>query len=507
MMFQRESGVLLHPTSLPGRFGIGDLGPEALRWIRWLHGADQRLWQVLPLSPVGPGLSPYTCSSSFAGNPLLLSPERLADAGHLSSDELKAAELPSGPVNEAAVMSRKPPLIEAATQRFVASMTPDDRDAFGDYCAKQAYWLVDYARYQACKTLHRGAPWWSWPKPLRAREPSALAALDQQLTTPIEWVKAQQFLFEQQWQSVRRLANLKRIRLIGDLPIFVSLDSADVWSHQHLFQLHADGSPIVVAGVPPDYFAKDGQRWGNPLYDWKAHEAEDFAWWSSRVQRTLELCDILRIDHFRGFAACWEIPAQEPTAVHGRWAPAPGRQLFESVQRRLGELPVIAEDLGLITDDVVALREHFGFPTMRVMQFSFGGDKRLLPHNFPRNSVAYTGTHDNDTTVGWYSSPVEEHGLGTKQQVQAERDRFRRYYTTDGADVQWTAIQRLMAGQAAAVIFPLQDIIGLGSEARMNTPGTVGPHNWTWRFSSDQLDDKMQSTLRAITHETHRNAT
>lgn len=506
MMFQRESGVLLHPTSLPGRFGIGDLGPEALRFIRWLHAANQRLWQVLPLSPVGGGLSPYACSSSFAGNPLLLSPERLADAGTLSSEELDAAELPPGRVNEAALMSKKPALVRGAARRFATDMDDETREAFGDFCAKEAYWLVDYARFVACKALHQGAPWWTWPEPLRARSPSGLATLDQRLSEEIQSIKAEQYLFEQQWQSVRRLANLKKIRLIGDLPIFVSLDSADVWSNQRLFKLHPDGRPIVVAGVPPDYFSKEGQRWGNPLYEWEAHREEDFAWWSSRIRRTLELCDVLRIDHFRGFAACWEIPADEPTAVKGRWVPAPGKQLFEAVRRRLGELPVIAEDLGIITDDVVELREHFGFPTMRVLHFSFGGDKRLLPHNYPKNSVAYTGTHDNDTTVGWYTSPPEAHGVGTAAEAEAERDRLRRYFTTDGTDVHWTAIQRLMAGHAAATIFPVQDIIGLGSEARMNKPGTVGPHNWTWRFTWDQLDEHMLETLRAITHETHRNA-
>ncbi len=505
-MFERESGVLLHPSSLPSPYGIGDFGPDALRWVKWLTQSEQRLWQVLPLSPVGSGLSPYTCTSSFGGNALLLSPERLHQRGYLSAQELADAQLPHGRLQADQLRRHKLPLLQRAAQRFVEQARGEQRDQFEDFKRTHADWLLDFARYEALKATRGGDSWLSWPREIRQRNAEALARLDAELQEQMELAQALQFLFEDQWQSVRRLANLKRIRVIGDLPIFVALDSADVWAHQHLFQLTPEGEPTAVAGVPPDYFAKDGQRWGNPLYRWSAHEEDGFAWWIRRVSRTLELTDILRIDHFRGFAACWEIPADEPTAVNGRWVPAPGKALFEHVRAALGdELPIIAEDLGIITDDVVALREHFGFPTMRVLQFSFAGPEKLLPHNYPDNCVAYTGTHDNDTTVGWYAAQGEEGGLSSPEALEAERDSFRRYYATDGTNVHWTGIQRLMAGNTKAVLFPLQDVMGLGSEARMNTPGTVGDHNWTWRFDWNQLTPTMTETLRQITQETGRN--
>jgi 4-alpha-glucanotransferase len=505
-MFQRESGILLHPTCLPGEFGIGDLGADTLRWIKCLDQADQRLWQVLPLSPVGSGFSPYDCTSSLAGNTLLLSPVRLFEQGFLTQEELTAAKLPLRRIQPADVLRKKVPLLLQAARRFVEQVSGEQRDEFEAFQAAQADWLQDFARYEALRETYPNGSWLKWPRALRERAPESLAAADRDLEVRITQAKALQFLFEQQWQSARRIANLKKIRLIGDLPIFVSMDSADVWANQHLFQLRDDGTPKVVAGVPPDYFAKNGQRWGNPLFDWAAHQAEDFAWWARRIQRTLELTDILRIDHFRGFAACWQIPAEDPTAINGHWVPAPGRALFESVQRRLhGELPVFAEDLGIITDDVVALREHFGFPTMRVLQFSFTGEERLLPHRYPSNTVAYTGTHDNDTIVGWYSGDPTNNSTLDEGEIGAERDRFRRYYDTDGTNPHWTAIQRLMDGESRAVLFPFQDVLGAGSEARMNTPGTVGEHNWTWRFDWNDVQPSMLETLKQITKETSRN--
>jgi 4-alpha-glucanotransferase len=325
--------------------------------------------------------------------------------------------------------------------------------------------------------------------------------------TVIRREMALQFLFERQWQKLRQCADAYGIRMIGDLPIFVALDSADVWAAQHLFRLDADGSPEVVAGVPPDYFSAVGQRWGNPLYDWDAHRKQEFQWWSQRVRRTLEMTHILRIDHFRGFAACWEIPADEPTAVKGQWVEAPGYELFEQLKRSLGpNLPIIAEDLGLITDDVVALRDHFEFPTMRVLQFSFGGEEKLLPHTYPTRCVAYSGTHDNDTTVGWFWGSLENETPAEQLSRQQERDLVRRYYHTDGTDIQWTAIRELLTADTEAVIFPLQDILGLDSSHRMNTPGTVGNHNWTWRFDWNQIDPALFDRLRALTQQTGRNA-
>jgi 4-alpha-glucanotransferase len=506
-MFKRESGILLHPSSFPSGFGIGDLGPEAVRWVKLLHSARQKLWQVLPLSPVGSGFSPYHCNSSFAGSAWLLSPERLHERGLLRDDELDAARTPVSRVDPAALEQHKRPLLRVAARRFLERLSSEDRDLFEAFCDAQSYWLDDFARYRAIEEARGQSSWLAWPADLVRRDLTTLRGVDRELAGAIACFKAQQFLFEEQWQSIRRMANLKGIRLIGDIPIFVSLDSADVWAAQHLFQLNPDGSPRVIAGVPPDYFSKTGQRWGNPLYDWEAHERESFAWWTRRVARTLEQTDLVRIDHFRGFAACWEIPADEPTAINGRWVPSPGRRLFQALERALGgQLPVIAEDLGIITDDVVELREAFGLPTMRVLQFSFTGEQKLLPHNYPTNCVAYTGTHDNDTTVGWYTSDPEQNALMTPAEVEAERDRVRRYFSTDGTDIQWTAIQRLMSGHTDAVIFPLQDVMGLDSSARMNTPGTVGLHNWTWRFSWDQWQPEMLETLVQITGETGRNA-
>ncbi len=505
-MFKRESGILLHPTSLPGRFGVGDLGPSALRWVKLLTEAQQKLWQILPLSPVGNGFSPYHCTSSLAGNTLLLSLERLQERGYLHEEELARCAIGDGNIQPELVLAKKPALLLEAARRFIDAARGESRDGFEHFKANQADWLQDFARFEVMGWKGHGL-WTTWPQDLRSRHPDALQALDRDLGEEIELSKALQFLFEEQWQSVRRLANLKHIRVIGDLPIFVSLHSADVWANQHLFRLRPDGSPDVVAGVPPDYFSESGQRWGNPLYDWNAHEAEGFRWWIRRISRSFELTDILRIDHFRGFAACWEIPAEEPTAINGHWEPSPGYALFEAVRAALGsDLPIIAEDLGIITDDVVELREHFGFPTMRVLQFSFGGEPKLLPHNYPRNCVAYTGTHDNETMVQWYESDPVTNGIATAEQVEAQRDHFRRYYSTDGSNVNWTGIHRLMAAHTDAVIYPFQDILGLGAEGRMNTPGTMGEHNWTWRFRWEQVSPHMLETLRVITRETDRNA-
>lgn len=505
-MFNRESGVLLHPSSLPGNHGVGELGPESRRWLQTLRDARQKLWQVLPLTPPGTAFSPYQGRSSFAGDVLLLSLDDLAKDGLLTEAEVRSASLPAGRIDADRVVAVKTPLLQAAARRFLRRMDESPDPRFASFQAEQGYWLKDYARYQALKRHYDGAGWLDWPSPLRKREAAALAALDVQQAEVIREETALQFLFELQWQALRRLADEYGIRIVGDLPIFVALDSADVWAAQGLFQLQADGTPSVVAGVPPDYFSATGQRWGNPLYAWDAHKRENFAWWTRRVKRTFEMTHVLRIDHFRGFAAYWEIPADEPTAIKGRWVEAPGYALFERLKATLGaELPVIAEDLGIITDDVVALRDHFGLPTMRVLQFSFGGEEKLLPHNYPALCVAYTGTHDNDTTVGWFHGPLETEPADVQESRMQERDRVRRYYSTDGTDIQWTAIGALMAGQTEAVVFPLQDVLGLDSSHRMNTPGTVGSHNWTWRFDWRQVDPGAFERLRQVTEQTGRN--
>lgn len=509
MLFQRESGILLHPSSLPGPFGIGELGPDAFRFIDLLVAAKQSIWQLLPLTPPGNGFSPYQSGSSFAGNPLLLSLQTLQEQGllePLDSSVLDALRTEVSSIDTERVLLRKTPLVRHAAAQFVAEMSPRERELFNAFREEKADWLRDYARYQAIQRSLGGKPWCHWPEPLRRRDPRALASIDVELEAAIVVEEALQYLFESQWQSVRRYANERGVRILGDLPIFVSLDSADVWTAQHLFKLDEHGMPRVVAGVPPDYFSKTGQRWGNPMYDWGQHQAEGFAWWVRRVKRTLEMADILRIDHFRGFAACWEIPSSEPTAINGQWVVAPGQALFERLQAIWGsELPIVAEDLGIITDDVVALRDRFGLATMRILQFSFGGEEKLLPRNYPRNCIAYTGTHDNDTLVGWYAGDVNG-SLLLPEQVLAERDRVRRYYATDGTDIHWTCIKALLESQCAAAIFPLQDVIGLGSEARMNMPGTVGGHNWTWRFDWPAVEERMIRGLRFLTEQAGRNS-
>lgn len=508
MLFRRESGVLLHPSSLPGPYGVGELGAEARRWVSLLEQMGQRLWQVLPLTPPGTAFSPYQGRSSFAGDVMLLSLDELVSDGLLSPSEVAPLNVNAPRLDFDWLEMRRPPVLRKAALRFMSDATADDRNAFEAFCQHQKYWLQDYARYQAIKNARAGDGWLLWPDDLRARDPRALDTVDFELASAIRVEQALQFLFDRQWRSLRREANRRNIRLIGDLPIFVALDSADVWASQELFRLDSSGNPTAVAGVPPDYFSKSGQRWGNPLYDWEAHARQSFRWWRSRILRTLELTDLIRIDHFRGFAACWEIPADEPTAVNGAWVPAPGRALFELLRHDLGaELPIIAEDLGIITDDVVELRDEFLLPTMRVLQFSFNGEARLLPDRYPVNCVCYTGTHDNDTIVGWYNDDGEGNEALSGQELSAERDRVRRYYATDGTNIHYTAIKAALGTRAAAAIFPVQDAMGLGSEARLNIPGTVGPHNWSWRMRWADLTPEAVATVRAITAETGRNLT
>ncbi len=506
-MFKKESGILLHPTCLPGPFGIGELGPDARRFIDVLEAGKQSLWQILPLTPPGTGASPYQSRSSFAGNPFLISLEDLCAQKLLTTSELETAKLPEGMLNTDLVEQRKSPLLKRAAQRFLERMSIDERLGFEDFCAKQGYWLVDFTRYQVAKELNGGAGWNEWPPGLRSRVTTTLLAFDREHAAALRDVAAVQYLFETQWQQLRRNANSRGIRIIGDLPIFVAYDSADVWSAQDLFQLDTNGHATVVAGVPPDYFSEDGQRWGNPLYDWPRHQAQNFEWWTQRVRRTLDMCDLLRIDHFRGFAGYWEIQASEPTAINGRWVPAPGHAFFQHLTKTFGEeLPIVAEDLGVITDDVDELRDAFNLPTMRVLQFSFSDSEKFLPAHYPENCVAYTGTHDNDTMVGWFNrQPAADADPDAEEAFELTRHRVRKFYHTDGRDIHWTCIRGLMEGKPEAVIFPLQDVMGLGSEARVNTPGTVGTHNWTYRFQWSQLTPAMIATLRSITEHAGRN--
>jgi 4-alpha-glucanotransferase len=506
-MFKKESGILLHPTCLPGPFGIGELGPDARRFVDVLEAGKQKLWQILPLTPPGTGASPYQSRSSFAGNPYLISLEDLCRDGLLTVSELESAKLPAGPLDTERVERTKDPLLKRAAHRFLESSTNEQREGFQNFCTRQSNWLPDFTRYQVAKELHGGAGWSDWPGGLRSRDNAVLKQFDGEHAAALRVVAAVQYLFETQWQKLRRNANARGIRLIGDLPIFVAYDSADVWASQELFLLDKFGQPTVVAGVPPDYFSEDGQRWGNPLYDWPRHEAQHFDWWVQRVRRTLDMCDLLRIDHFRGFAGYWEIQASEPTAVNGRWVPAPGRAFFDQLVKTFGkELPIIAEDLGVITDDVDELRDAFNLPTMRVLQFSFSDEDRL-PNLYPSNCVAYTGTHDNDTIVGWFNREAESESEEALEALELEKHRVRDFYHTDGTDIHWTCIRGLMESKPDAVIFPLQDVMGIGTEGRMNLPGTVGPHNWTYRFEWSQLTSQMVETLRVITEHSGRNQT
>ena len=502
MELTRSSGILLHPSSFPGPYGIGDLGDAAYKFIDFLAEARQSLWQVLPLGPTGYGDSPYASFSSFAGNPLLISLDWLVLEGDLDiSDLSNRPRFPIDQVDYGAVIPWKVPLLEKAAKTFLKQAKANRRAAFETFCTQQAHWLEDYALFMAVKqTFDRqaieanifGAMWNNyWDKSIALRQKQAVTRWQTEQAEAITMHKALQFFFFQQWEAVKGYANKKGIRIIGDIPIFVAPDSADVWANRDLFQLDRQGRPKVVAGVPPDYFSPTGQLWGNPLYDWQALEAQNYAWWIKRIQGAFQFVDILRIDHFRGFEAYWEIPAAEKTAVKGKWVKGPGNSFFEALQAALGDLPIIAEDLGVITQPVIDMRLRFGFPGMKVLQFAFDAEEAgssgainpFLPHNYEQHTVVYTGTHDNDTTRGWYDKRSDE-----------EQDLVRRYLARDGADIAWDLIRLALASTAALAIVPFQDALNLGSNARMNTPSTLGG-NWAWRYRPDALNQWVGSRL------------
>jgi len=486
MNFPRASGILLHPTSLPGPFGIGDLGPEAYKFVDFLVAARQSLWQVLPLGPTGYGDSPYACYSAFAGNTLLISPEKLVDEGLLDSAPSLATKKQKIDFGE--VHQSKEQLLRKAYERYTNTTDTALRAAFETFAQQQASWLEDYARFRALKDANGGVAWNEWD---HERE---------ELREEVEAHMFYQFLFFRQWTALKSYCNDHGIKVVGDLPIFVAHDSADVWTNPEQFKLDKNGKPLVVAGVPPDYFSTTGQLWGNPLYNWERMQADGFKWWIERVRATLAMVDIARVDHFRGFAACWEIPGGDKTAERGQWVEAPGRELFTAIRNTLGELPIIAEDLGVITPDVVALREEFRFPGMRILQFGFGGDSKNidLPHNYVPNVVAYTGTHDNDTTVGWFNSVAGEGSTRTAEQIERERAFCLNYLNTKGEEIHWDFIRAVLASVADTAIVPLQDLLGLGTEARMNLPNST-EGNWAWRYDSGQLSDEIAARLRKLT--------
>jgi 4-alpha-glucanotransferase len=490
MKFPRSSGILLHPTSLPGPFGSGDLGESAYQFIDWLVSAGQSLWQMLPLGPAGMANSPYMSISAFAGNPLLIDLQELCNQGWLTQDDLVDNPVDSiSRINYEDVKKYRMNNLLKASEKFILQRNKESKRQYDEFCKEEKSWLEDYALFQALNQKHEYKEWTSWEDNLVHRKPAALKNARTELKQLIDFHKFTQWCFARQWKKLKNYANERNIRLIGDIPIFVAHHSADVWSNPHEFFLDKKGLPSIVAGVPPDYFSEDGQRWGNPLYRWNVMKKQRYEWWIKRFRRTFDLFDILRIDHFRGFEAYWEIPAKEKTARIGRWVKGPGEDLFKTVKHKLGTLPIIAEDLGVVTQEVTALREKFNFPGMKVLQFAFSTDSNdvFLPHNFERRFVVYTGTHDNDTTRGWYEKAAEE-----------ERDFVRRYCKTDGHEINWDLIKTALQSVADMSIIPFQDILDLGTEGRMNYPGTV-EGNWEWRFTWDMVKPDISLRLYELT--------
>ena len=501
MRFNRSSGILLHPTSLPGRFGVGDLGREAYRFVDWLAAAGQSFWQVMPLGPTGYGDSPYSSFSAFAGNTNLVSPEKLVESGLLTDSDIQTApDAAPERVDYGKVIDYKRALLEKAFANFKTKLKTDEslRDDYKGFLDFASAWLEDWALFAALKDEHEGESWHKWDAGLARREAEAVEGVRAKFAEQIEAHKFFQYVFFQQWLKLKRYANERGVRVIGDMPIFVAHNSADVWARPRLFKLKEDGSPAFVAGVPPDAFSETGQLWGNPLYDWDRVRDDGFAWWVGRVRETLKIVDVVRLDHFRGFAAYWEVPAEHETAERGRWVDAPGREVFGALKSALGQdLPIIAEDLGTITPDVHALRDEFHFPGMRVLQFAFGGDPHdtHLPHEYVRNTVAYTGTHDNDTVAGWFAQRSRE---DASEGERRERELCLKYLGAGGDEINWDFIRAAQMSVAVLSIAQLQDVLGLGSDARMNTPASA-QGNWAWRFKEGALTDELAARLRDTT--------
>ncbi|MBI3893734.1 MAG: 4-alpha-glucanotransferase [Candidatus Wallbacteria bacterium] len=490
MTFPRSAGILLHPTSLPSRYGIGDLGDAAYDFVDFLAAAGQSLWQVMPLGPTSYGDSPYQCLSSCAGNPMLVSPDKLVADGYLPEDQLGVVpRFPDDKVDYGPVIEWKNALLWRSFHYFRRYGKPHRKRRFDHFCNDNAYWLDDYALFKALKDHHEGAVWNTWEHDIATHQPSACHQWRERLGEQLWAQKYFQFLFSLQWREIRSYANDRGVKVIGDIPIFVAMDSADAWANPEMFWLDKDGKPLFVAGVPPDYFSETGQLWGNPLYRWDAMECTKYKWWVRRFRASLQVVDILRIDHFRGFEGCWEVPADEKTAVNGRWVKVPGHDLFETIHSTMGSLPIIAEDLGVITPEVRALRDRFAFPGMKILQFAFGSgpENDHLPHNVSKNCVVYTGTHDNDTTRGWYEAAASH-----------ERDYLHRYLGRDGKDIVWELIRTALASPASMAIVPVQDLLELGTEARMNKP-SVACGNWAWRYTEGQLHDGIGRRLRDLT--------
>jgi len=475
-MKKRAAGILLHPTSLPGRHGAGTLGAAARQWVDRLSAAGTAYWQILPLGPTGFGNSPYQCYSAFAGNPLLIDPDLLAERGLLTPEETAPSAPETGKVDYDAVTARRTAQLKQAFSRFRPS------DAYERFRCEHDGWLNDYALFMALTEHFNGDAWSDWPENVRLRDPETMKRYRLRLQKSVDFHCFVQFCFFSQWEALKAYANGKGVEIIGDLPIYVAMNSADVWAQPHYFQLDGALRPVAVAGVPPDYFSATGQRWGNPLFDWDALEKEHFSWWVQRLKASLALFDMVRIDHFRGFEAYWSVPAEEETAINGRWVKGPDAKLFDAFRAAFGgELPIIAEDLGIITPEVEKLRDDYGLPGMKILQFAFGGDASnpYLPHNHIPNCIVYTGTHDNDTTNGWFYAEAPE---------EAERTHAMQYLACPWDAFHKSLNRAALASPAALAVLPLQDLLGLGSDARMNTPGTA-LGNWEWRATQRQLDE------------------
>jgi len=496
MEYKRRSGILLHPTSLPGRFGVGKLGEEAIKFIDFLHESGQTYWQVLPLGPPDFANSPYDCLSAFAGNPTLIDPVGLVEEGFLfNNDIVNLPQFPDHYIDFAKVFPINAQYLYKAYDNFKSKTSKKNKDEFYNFCKKEAYWLDDYALFIAIMRNRENKPWSQWEDAIKKRDPETLETWKKNLADPIEKQKFFQFLFFKQWLSIKKYANSKGIKIIGDIPIFVSMNSADVWAHTDMFYFDSKLNPKVVSGVPPDYFSRTGQLWGHPLYNWKTIEQSNFDWWIKRFKMGFTQADVVRIDHFRGLYNYWEVPAGEKTAVNGKWKKAPGINLFNAVTNELGDVQIIAENLGDFDKDslkgVEELRKKYSFPGMKILQFAFGSDAtdHFLPHNFKNDYVVYTGTHDNDTTFGWYQETSSE----------KERDYARRYMAVPGNDIAWDLIRLAWSSIADTAITTVQDLLNLGHEARINTPSTMGPQNWSWRLAGNALNRDIAYRLKELT--------
>lgn len=506
MQFPKRSGILLHPSSLPGDYGIGEIGPQAYQFIDHLNEAGQQLWQVLPLGPTGYGDSPYQSLSTFAGNPMLISMDRLVADGLLDSRKTAPLKkLPKDHTDYGTAIPARMAVLQSVCRTFERRASTEIKRRYDAFLNDNDEWLYDYALFAALKSAHGGQSWTQWDSAYVERDEKALRYARRKYATAIRNVCIEQFLFFDQWARLRNYAHSKGISIIGDMPIFVAHDSADVWAAKELFTVDERGHLTVQAGVPPDYFSKTGQLWGNPLYRWDAHREQKFDWWKKRLQQVFTCVDILRIDHFRGFEACWEVPGKDKTAENGKWVKCPGQELFDTLEHDFKDLPIIAEDLGVITDEVDALRDRYAFPGMRILQFSFGPDEEdKRPHQYPENCVAYTGTHDNDTTYGWFHAQAGKDSTRTAEQIEQEQQMVLQYLQEkNGDEIHWAMIACAMHTKAHTVVVPIQDVLGLGSDARMNRPGQPGG-NWQWRMQDGQWTHEEKERLAGLADETGR---